>query len=209
MRTLTAAASMASAYRKHEDDKELRGAERAEKLKELNAETGAKLLELFEKNGGFQIKFGQILASQTKMLPKEITTALKPLQDRAPERPWKEVDRALEKVYERYPGGRDAALREVEESPLAAASVAQVHRATLSDDAKKRFETDNSAVVLKVRHGDVGATMENDLSLFGWVTKIVGAVFGNVDFTWVEKFITERAARADTTFPAIEDDARR
>ena len=189
-RTLTATASIAAAYKKHETDKASTGKERDEKLRALHEKTGAELLELFEKNGGFQIKFGQILASQTKMLPKEITDALRPLQDGAPERPWAAVDAVLTKAYGGLPGGRDAVLASVDERPLAAASVAQVHGAVLTPEAAAKFGAPAN-IVLKVRHADVGATMEKDLSLFGWVTTLVGAVFKNVDFTWVKAFITE------------------
>ena len=190
-RTLAATASIASAYKRHEGDKALVGKEREAKLAALHEQTGKELLALFEANGGFQIKFGQILASQTKMLPKEITDALQPLQDGAPERPWAAVDAALSRAYAATDGGRGGALEAVDEEPIAAASVAQVHRARLTPAAAAKLGAPQPQIVLKVRHADVGATMEKDLSLFGWVTTIVGAVFKHVDFTWVKAFIVE------------------
>ncbi|KAH8071171.1 hypothetical protein JL721_4604 [Aureococcus anophagefferens] len=122
---------------KHETDKASTGKERDDKLRALHEKTGAELLELFEKNGGFQIKFGQILASQTKMLPKEITDALRPLQDGAPERPWAAVDAVLTRPTAASPAAaRRPACRR---SGRRARPVAQVHGAVLTPEAAAKF----------------------------------------------------------------------
>ena len=80
--------------------------------------------------GPLYIKLGQIVASHSGLLPQGVNTQLKSLQDDVPARPSEEIRQVLEQSY-------DLPLASIFQSicwsPVASASIAQVHRATLPD----------------------------------------------------------------------------
>src|SRR4051812_15393166 len=76
------------------------------------------------------IKLGQLLSTRTDLLPLPYLTALSRLQDRIAPFPFEEVERIVSTEI----GVRlSKAFSEFSETPLAAASLAQVHRAALRD----------------------------------------------------------------------------
>ena len=109
------------------------------------------------------IKLGQILATRVDLLPAEWTAELGKLQDAAPTAPLAEVWAQLTEDLGDVP---EAVFAEVDKQPLAAASLAQVHRARL---------TDGTEVILKVRRPGVRATVEADLRLLKRLAEIVEA----------------------------------
>ncbi len=96
-----------------------RGATRAERLR----------LAL-EELGPIFVKFGQALSTRRDLLPADIADELAKLQDRVPPFPGSEARASLERSY-RQP--LTALFAKFEETPLAAASIAQVHVASRSD----------------------------------------------------------------------------
>ena len=86
------------------------------------------------------MKTAQILASKDEFLPAAWTARLSALWDAMPPRPWRVVRSALRAELRRCPGGgggaaeAEAVFASLEEECLAAASVAQVHAATLRRD---------------------------------------------------------------------------
>lgn len=109
------------------------------------------------------MKTAQILASKDEFLPAAWTARLSALWDAMPPRSWRVVRAALHAELRRCPGGSvdgspDDVFAGVEESCLAAASVAQVHAATLRRDppwaANKAVDATSSSprdVVIKVQ----------------------------------------------------------
>jgi predicted unusual protein kinase regulating ubiquinone biosynthesis (AarF/ABC1/UbiB family) len=128
--------------------------------------------------GGLMIKVGQFLSARLDVLPEEITRELADLQDEVPAETFSairaqaeaELGASLETHYEW-----------VEEAPLAAASLGQVHRARLreSDAARSGF----SDVVVKVQRPGIEAIVETDLTAL----RLVG--------TWLQRYrpIADRA----------------
>lgn len=101
------------------------------------------------------IKLGQVLSSRSDLLPVPYLEALSRLQDRVEPFPFEEV----EKVVAEELGVRiSKAFSEFDAKPLAAASLAQVHRARLRDGRE---------VAVKVQRPNVRETVLEDLEAFG------------------------------------------
>jgi ubiquinone biosynthesis protein len=121
---------------------------------------GARCRRALEELGPIFVKFGQILSTRRDLLPPDVAEELALLQDRvAP------FDGALAKAaIERSLGKPVAALfAEFERTPLASASVAQVHAARLADGRE---------VVVKVLRPGVAQRIETDLALLRTLGRI-------------------------------------
>ncbi len=60
---------------------------------QVHKRSANRLLNLCLANGGVYIKAGQHIASLNQILPVEYTKTMEPCQDRAPTRPWHEVEK--------------------------------------------------------------------------------------------------------------------
>jgi ubiquinone biosynthesis protein len=111
------------------------------------------LTAALDEGGVTFVKLGQVLSTRRDLLPAEFVTELGRLQDRAAPVPWAQVEATL--VAEL---GRPVAevFATVSPEPLAAASVAQVHAATL---------VSGEEVVLKVQRPGIGPAVERDLDI--------------------------------------------
>ena len=89
---------------------------------------GEVLSELFVSLGATFIKFGQILSTRPDLLGPGYIKALSRLQDQVPSLPFEEIEEVLNKELSRDARGQ---LSFIDQTPLAAASVAQVHRGML------------------------------------------------------------------------------
>jgi ubiquinone biosynthesis protein len=104
-----------------------------------------------EKLGPTFIKFGQVLSGRPDLLPPAYLEALARLQDKVQPFPFPDVQRIVEEEL----GARlSKAFSSFEEKPIAAASLGQVHRATLRD---------GRVVAVKVQRPDIEATVKTDL----------------------------------------------
>lgn len=98
------------------------------------------------------VKLGQMLSTRPDLVPAEFAEEFKRLQDRVPPFPFAEARRILE---EEAGCPLEEAFLEVNAEPLAAASIAQVHRARLLD---------GSRVVLKVQRPGIERVVTSDLA---------------------------------------------
>lgn len=106
-----------------------------------------------EELGPTFVKLGQLFASRTKLLPKELTDELSKLQDQVEPVPFDSVRRVIEAELGR---GVEQVFHGLDEKPLGAASIAQVHRATLLSGER---------VVVKVQRPGIAETAALDLEL--------------------------------------------
>jgi len=92
----------------------------------------SRLAQVLEQAGPAYIKLGQMLATRPDIVGEAVARALEHLQDRLPPFP----DAAARAVIEQAFGQRIESLYAVFGPPVAAASIAQVHKATTSDGAE-------------------------------------------------------------------------
>ncbi len=114
---------------------------------------GARLRSALEDLGPIFVKFGQTLSTRRDLLPDDIAEELVKLQDRVPPFPGTEAKAIIEKSL----GAPIAELfAAFDETPMASASVAQVHAATLFS---------GESVVVKVLRPGIDARIRTDLAL--------------------------------------------
>ncbi|KAI9183997.1 hypothetical protein H9P43_003050 [Blastocladiella emersonii ATCC 22665] len=131
------------------------------------------LLWLCRNHGGIYNKAAQHVGSLVKMVPKEYTDTLAVLQDRAPFHDYAEVCR----VFQRELGGLPTDFfHSFDETPLAAASLAQVHHAVTLDGRE---------CAVKVQYEDVVRNFAIDLVCMATLTDLVGAVFPEFQLGWI------------------------
>lgn len=135
-------------------------AERRERLR------GEVLATTLERLGATFVKFGQILSTRPDLIGPGYVAALARLQDRVPPAPFAEVERVVD---EELDGGARARITHVDPEPIAAASVAQVHRATLDT---------GEVVALKVQRPSAQAHIERDLVLLALGARMVSVLPG-------------------------------
>ncbi len=129
-----------------------------------DAPRGVRLRSAFEQLGPIFVKFGQVLSTRRDLLPLDIADELARLQDRVPPFP-ADIARALvEKAYGRPV---EAVFASFDAEPVASASIAQVHFATLQNGRE---------VAVKVLRPGMLAVIEDDLSLLHrlarWVERL-------------------------------------
>jgi predicted unusual protein kinase regulating ubiquinone biosynthesis (AarF/ABC1/UbiB family) len=166
--------------------------------------------------GGLMIKVGQFMSSRLDVLPPEITKELEGLQDEVPPVPFPAI-RALAEAE--LGVSLERAFSFIDETPLAAASLGQVHRARLSE--QDAAETGLLDVVVKIQRPGIDQIVDVDLSALrrvgGWLSH-VRLVSDRVDMpALVEEFALtsvdeidylHEAANAERFADDFADDAR-
>ena len=124
-----------------------------ERRKPSPAGIGPRLARLFADLGPTYIKLGQLLATREDLFPPEVTRALSSLHSSVPAMKPRVVERQLERAL-----GDDfaRAFASIDPTPLAAASIGQVHRAVLSSGER---------VVVKIQRPGLKGTVKSDLAL--------------------------------------------
>src|SRR6201996_1369076 len=131
-----------------------RGGRRSELASAEGRARVARSLRLALEDGGVTFtKLGQVLSTRRDLLPPEFISELSRLQDDAPQVPWPEVEAVLRAELG---AGVDDVFATFDRAALAAASIAQVHRATLAG---------GQPVVVKVRRPGVGTVVDRDLDI--------------------------------------------
>ena len=134
----------------------------------LKAPRGQRLREALESLGPIFVKFGQVLSTRRDLLPLDIADELARLQDRVPPFDSRIAVESIERAFKKP-------LAEIftsfDHTPVASASVAQVHFATITD--KQGISRD---VAVKVLRPNMLPVIDKDLSLMhmmaGWLEKL-------------------------------------
>ena len=125
------------------------------------ASRGERIRLALEDLGPIYVKFGQTLSTRRDLLPEDIADELAKLQDRVPPFPAAEARRIIERELGQPVA---AAFREFDDTPLASASIAQVHVARLPEGGE---------VVVKVLRPDVELRIRQDLALMYEFARLV------------------------------------
>ena len=112
-----------------------------------------RMRRVLEELGPVFVKFGQVLSTRRDLLPDDVAEELAKLQDHVPPFPGSEARQIIERAY-----GQPLSelFAEFDETPLASASIAQVHAARLMD---------GHDVILKVVRPNIRRVIERDISL--------------------------------------------
>jgi len=130
--------------------------------------------EALEELGGTFIKLGQVLSTRPDLVPPELADELRRLRSNCPLVPYPDIKKRLDEEY----GDRLTTLfRSIEETPLAAASIAQVHSAVLAD---------GTSVVLKILRPGIEETIESDMDILMELARLTENRFRELGYSPVE-----------------------
>jgi ubiquinone biosynthesis protein len=134
----------------------------------LDAPRGQRLRLALERLGPIFVKFGQVLSTRRDLLPADIADELARLQDRVPPFDSAIAVATIERSFRRP---IDSIFISFEREPVASASIAQVHFATLKDKHGMLRH-----VAVKVLRPGMLPVIENDLALMrmtaGWIESL-------------------------------------
>jgi predicted unusual protein kinase regulating ubiquinone biosynthesis (AarF/ABC1/UbiB family) len=147
---------------------------------ELQHQRGAnRVLETAASLGGALIKACQFASTRPDLLPAVYIRTLAPLQDRMPPRPWSEIEKAITRELGQRPAD---VFAEIEREPVAAASIAQVHRARLHDGRE---------VAVKVQYPDIENLVATDLAVLEQIVKAIARLAPAIQLQPIVDYLQE------------------
>lgn len=130
---------------------------------------------------GAAMKMGQMMSQYADLLPPELAEQLSRLQASAEPLPWSDIEELLR---ERWSEAQWAKLAHIDPTPLASASIGQVHLAAL---------VDGRAVAVKVRYPGVAEAVDADVRNLGRLMRVAGVL--PLDRTDLDAMLAEVRAR--------------
>jgi ubiquinone biosynthesis protein len=127
-----------------------------------------RLREALEELGPTFVKFGQMLSQRDDLFPPALVAELRSLQDRAGSFP---AEMARKIIAEDTGRTVEQLFAAFDDAPMAAASMAQVHCATLPDGAR---------VIVKVQRPGIAATVEGDIAVLRRLAGLLSAAMPSI-----------------------------
>jgi ubiquinone biosynthesis protein len=144
-------------------------ADRQPQIEKLSRPVRARMV--LEELGPTFIKIGQILSTRPDLIPPEWADEFSHLQDNVSPVSFESIHQVL---VDEFPGRLELLFDDIEESPLAAASMAQVHRAIL---------VNGEHVVIKVLKPGNRVRVEDDVSLLVSMAELVEQYFSDLGYS--------------------------
>ncbi|MDA3895770.1 MAG: AarF/ABC1/UbiB kinase family protein [Desulfobacteraceae bacterium] len=135
--------------------------------------------ELLGQLKGVPMKIGQMISLHEQLLPEEVVRVLKTLQQNAPAVPFEE----LHKMVKQELGQGYAYIKHIDETPLAAASIGQVHRAVLVNGVE---------IALKIQYPGIDDVIRADLKNLKGLLKLLFSMFSRMDMEPVWQELKDR-----------------
>ena len=154
------------------------------------SERGRHLREMLDELGPTFVKFGQLLSTRPDVVPPDIVAELRSLQDDVRPFPFAQVREVIEAELGLT---LEQAFLRFDEQPIAAASIGQVHRATLPN---------GDEVAVKVQRPNAPRQIESDLALLYQAARMIKERVRALDFIDAHALVDEFArssARSSTT----------
>jgi predicted unusual protein kinase regulating ubiquinone biosynthesis (AarF/ABC1/UbiB family) len=129
--------------------------------------------------GGTLIKAGQFASTRPDILPTPYVKSHSKLQDRVPPHPWPEIAGVIRQELGRGP--REI-FEWIEPEPVAAASIAQVHRARLYDGRE---------VAVKVQYPEIAGIIDIDLLVLQRIVALVARLYPNIQLQPILEYLKE------------------
>ena len=145
------------------------------------SQRGAHLREMLDELGPTFVKFGQLLSMRPDVVPPDIIAELRGLQDDVRPFPFEQVE---EVVSEELGLPLEQLFLEFEATPVAAASIGQVHRAVLPNGKR---------VAVKVQRPGAPRQIEADLALLYQAARLVQERVRALDFIDARELVDEFA----------------
>jgi ubiquinone biosynthesis protein len=142
---------------------------------------GRHLREMLDELGPTFVKFGQLLSTRPDIVPPDIIAELRSLQDDVRPFPFADVEQT---IREELGQPIERLFTEFDDTPLAAASIGQVHRATLPN---------GRLVAVKVQRPNAPRQIEADLSLMYQAAKLAKERIRALDFVDTNEIVDEFA----------------
>ncbi len=139
-----------------------------ERLKRLHAANARLLRERMVAMRGVLIKIGQFLSSRVDILPEEYTGELAKLQDQVPPAPFADIQRRVTDEL----GPMEETFSSFDETPIASASLGQVHKACLRD---------GDCIVVKVQYPGIEDVIAADIRMLRLVVRIMRVLYRRIN----------------------------
>ncbi len=166
----------------------LPGRSAEDRLADMAAEQGAAssargqhLREVLDELGPTFVKFGQLLSTRPDVVPPDIVVELRGLQDDVRPFPFEQAERVIE---EELGNTLERLVLDFEPAPVAAASIGQVHRATLPNGRR---------VAVKVQRPGAPQKIEADLGLLYQAARLARERIRALDFVDARQLVDEFA----------------
>ena len=191
----------------------------------LSGLTPARAVEVLQALGPTYVKIGQLASNRSDLLPKEYCDAFEQLRDDADPMPF---DQVIEQIDTAYGASWHTVFASIDPVPLGAASIAQVHKATLLDGTPVAVKVRRPGVaesmaedIMLMRHlvaaGEFASNAHRDilLSLDGFVEEIARTTHDEVDFTvelnnlvrFHKELASEKGVTSPVPYPEYSTDA--